>query len=255
MVVESSVPLGRRGRPWPQQPGRDESRVDQVENLPTLFAPLVQSCLFEHDQCLGDRLARERHLPGQPAGAGITIADEQVEHPTTRGVGDRRPQLVIGLASSMSDRRFARHVRRGGPGTRPTRPDVRRHSVAFSASDQESSSWPLSIHSKTGPLVAFGRPGDLDEHQLPATGSSSSGWFQRNEKRVGGSTVSTTIGPPWSPNSYSHVRPVRARRFYPVGKPPAYLVRLGDDASYHLRRGVDQNLLCNLIPGIYPIPS
>lgn len=28
--------------------------------------------------------------------------------------------------------------------------------------------------------------------ELPATGSSPRGWFQRNEKRVGGSTVSTT---------------------------------------------------------------
>src|SRR5437763_294130 len=68
-----------------------------VENLSTLLAPADQPGLFEHDQVLGDRLAGEGHVAGQPAGADLTVAHEEVEHPATRRVADGRPQLVIGL--------------------------------------------------------------------------------------------------------------------------------------------------------------
>src|ERR1022692_780612 len=68
-----------------------------VEDLPALLAPTDQPGLFEHGQMFGDRLAREGHVAGQPAGADVTVADEEVEDPATRWVGDGRPQLVIGL--------------------------------------------------------------------------------------------------------------------------------------------------------------
>jgi hypothetical protein len=70
---------------------------DQVENLSTLLAPADQPGLLEHHEMLGDRLAGEGHLAGQPAGAALTVADQQVEHPAARRVADGRPQLVIDL--------------------------------------------------------------------------------------------------------------------------------------------------------------
>src|SRR5215469_11006546 len=68
-----------------------------VENLPALFAPTDQPGPFEHGQVLGDGLAGERHPSGQPAGAYLTVADQQVEQLAARRVGDGRPQLVIDL--------------------------------------------------------------------------------------------------------------------------------------------------------------
>ena len=62
-----------------------------VEDLPALLAPADQPGLFEHDQMLGDRLAGEGHPPGQPAGADLAVADEKVEDPAARWVGDGRP--------------------------------------------------------------------------------------------------------------------------------------------------------------------
>src|SRR5450755_187786 len=82
-----------------------------VENLPTLLAPADQPGLFEHDQMLGDRLAGEGHVASQPAGADVTVADQEVEHPATRRVADGRPQLVIGLRRHP-DWRFASNVAR-----------------------------------------------------------------------------------------------------------------------------------------------
>src|ERR1039458_8478284 len=68
-----------------------------VEALPALLAPADQPGLFEHGQMLGDRLAGEGHVAGQPAGADVTVADQEIEDPATRRVSDGRPQLVIGL--------------------------------------------------------------------------------------------------------------------------------------------------------------
>src|ERR1035441_10336561 len=82
-----------------------------VEDLPALLAPADQPGLFEHGQMFGDRLAREGHVAGQPAGADVTVADEEVEDPATRWVGDGRPQLVIGLRRHP-DWRFASNVAR-----------------------------------------------------------------------------------------------------------------------------------------------
>src|SRR5262249_43600604 len=69
---------------------------DLVEHFPALLAPADQPGPLEHDQMLGDRLAGERHPPGQPAGADLTVADQQVQDPAARRVADGRPQLVIG---------------------------------------------------------------------------------------------------------------------------------------------------------------
>ena len=52
--------------------------------------------LGEHGLMLGDRLAGERHPPGQPAGADVTVADQEVEDPAAGRVGDGRSQLLIG---------------------------------------------------------------------------------------------------------------------------------------------------------------
>src|SRR6266702_645571 len=68
-----------------------------VENLPALLAPADQPGPFEHDQMLGDGLAGEGHPFGQPAGADLTVADQEVEDLATRRVGDGRPQLILGL--------------------------------------------------------------------------------------------------------------------------------------------------------------
>src|ERR1022692_443958 len=77
-----------------------------VENLPALLAPADQPGLFKHGQMLGDRLAGERHAASQPAGADVTVADEEVEYPATRRGGDGRAQLPAGLRRHP-DWRFA----------------------------------------------------------------------------------------------------------------------------------------------------
>src|SRR6266567_6281703 len=68
-----------------------------VENFPALLTPTDQPRPFEHDQVLGDGLAGERHPFGQPAGADLAVADQEVEDLAARRFGDSRPQLVIGL--------------------------------------------------------------------------------------------------------------------------------------------------------------
>src|SRR6266567_5695772 len=50
-----------------------------VENFPALFAPADQPGPFEHDQVLGNGLAGEGHVDGQPAGAYVTVADQEVD--------------------------------------------------------------------------------------------------------------------------------------------------------------------------------
>src|SRR5690348_10976009 len=94
--AESPVPLGGE---LGHRPGGlvEAAGVHPVENFPALLAPADQPGPFEHDQMLGDGLAAERHLSGQPAGAYLTVADQQVEDLPTRRVTDGRPQLVIGL--------------------------------------------------------------------------------------------------------------------------------------------------------------
>jgi hypothetical protein len=59
-----------------------------VENFPALFAPADQPGPFEHDQMLGDGLAGERDPSGQPTGTNLTVADQEVEDPAARRVGD-----------------------------------------------------------------------------------------------------------------------------------------------------------------------
>ena len=71
--------------------------VHPVQNLAALFAVARQTGLFEHGQMLGHGLASERNLSGQPARRHLTVANQQVEDATTRGVGNSRPQLVIVL--------------------------------------------------------------------------------------------------------------------------------------------------------------
>jgi hypothetical protein len=61
---------------------------DLVENLSPLLAPADQPGLLEHHEMFGDRLAGEGHVAGQPAGADLTVADQQVEHPAARRVAD-----------------------------------------------------------------------------------------------------------------------------------------------------------------------
>src|ERR1019366_4146819 len=66
--AESPVPL--RGEVSHGPGGLVETvGLDLVEDLPALLAPADQPGLFEHDQMFGDRLAREGHVAGQPAGA------------------------------------------------------------------------------------------------------------------------------------------------------------------------------------------
>ena len=59
--------------------------------------PVDQPGVLEHDEVLGDGLAGEGDLVGQRAGGRLTPLDEEIEHATTGGVGDRRPQVVVGL--------------------------------------------------------------------------------------------------------------------------------------------------------------
>ena len=82
-----------------------------VEDFPALLAAADQPGPFEHDQVLGDGLARERHPFGQPAGADLAVADQQVEDLAAGRVADGRPQLVIGLRGHARYR-FASSVAR-----------------------------------------------------------------------------------------------------------------------------------------------
>ncbi len=68
-----------------------------IEHFPALLASADQPGPFEHDQMLGDGLAGERYPLGQPAGAYLAVADQEVENLAARRFGDGRPQLVIGL--------------------------------------------------------------------------------------------------------------------------------------------------------------
>ena len=94
--AESPVPLGGE---LGHSPGGLVQAVGLylVENFPALLAPADQPGPFEHDQVLGDGLAGERHPSGQPAGAYLTVADQEVEDVAARRLGDGRPQLVIRL--------------------------------------------------------------------------------------------------------------------------------------------------------------
>ena len=92
-----------------------------VENLPALFAPADQPGPFEHDQMFGDGLAGEGHPSSQPAGADVTVADEEVEDPATRRVGDGRPQLIIGLRRHRDQRSASTPARRSRYSAQPSR--------------------------------------------------------------------------------------------------------------------------------------
>jgi hypothetical protein len=78
--VQSAIPL-------PDELGHGAGGLIQavcihlVENLPTLLAAVDQPGVLEHDQVLGDRLARDRHLVGQPAGVRFTPADDEMPVP------------------------------------------------------------------------------------------------------------------------------------------------------------------------------
>src|SRR6266567_5455875 len=76
--AESPVPLGGE---LSHSPGGLVEAVGfyLVENFPALFAPADQPGPFEHDQMFGDGLAGEGHVAGQPAGAYVTVADQEVE--------------------------------------------------------------------------------------------------------------------------------------------------------------------------------
>ena len=71
--------------------------MDSEKDLTTLLSAADQPRLFEHDQVLGDGLTGEGNLAGKPARARLTPLDEKVEHPTTRRVGDGRPQVIVRL--------------------------------------------------------------------------------------------------------------------------------------------------------------
>jgi hypothetical protein len=74
-----------------------------VENLPALSAPADQPGPLEYDKVLGNGLTGDRYSPGQPAGADLSVTDQEVEDLTARRVGDGRPQLVIGLRCHPAD--------------------------------------------------------------------------------------------------------------------------------------------------------
>lgn len=98
--VESLVPL--RGQIGHGPGGLVETvGIHLVENFSTLLSAAHQSHPFQHDQMSGNRLPGEWHLAGQPPCAGLTIDDDQVEHPATRRIGDDRPQLIIGPCSQL----------------------------------------------------------------------------------------------------------------------------------------------------------
>src|SRR5216683_2678075 len=84
---EPPVPLGGELRHGPG--GLVETAgFHLVENFPALFAAADQPGTFEHDQMLGDGLAGKRDPSGQPARAYFTVADQEVEDPAARRVGD-----------------------------------------------------------------------------------------------------------------------------------------------------------------------
>jgi hypothetical protein len=72
---EPPVPLGGA---LGQGPGGlvEAAGFDQVQDFAALLAAADQPGPFEHDQVLGDGLAGERDLPGQPAGADLAVADQ-----------------------------------------------------------------------------------------------------------------------------------------------------------------------------------
>src|SRR6201996_7743978 len=92
-----------------------------VEDLAAVLAPADQAGLFENGQVLGHRLAGEGHLAGQPAGADVTVADEEVEDPAAGRVRERRPQLVIGLRAHADQRFATTTVRRSRKSPQPAR--------------------------------------------------------------------------------------------------------------------------------------
>ena len=148
-----------------------------VENFPALFAPADQPGPFEHDQMFGDSLAGERHPSGQPAGAYLTVADQQVEDPAARRVGDGRPQLVIGLRRHPGWR-FASNVARRSRYVAPAALVLAGIALFLRVGPAEQLMAAFD-HTKTGPLVALGCQRELDEHRvaghrlLPARGGSS----------------------------------------------------------------------------------
>jgi hypothetical protein len=83
-----------------------------VQDFSALFAPTDQADLFEHDEVLGDRLAGKGYLPGQPAGADVTMADKKVEDLPTRGLGNSRPQHIIDLRRHPNSRAASTLARR-----------------------------------------------------------------------------------------------------------------------------------------------
>src|SRR5690348_12486501 len=90
-----------------------------VENFPALLAPADQPGPLQHDQVFGDRLAGERYPPGQPAGADVTVADQQVKDPAAGRVGDGRPQHIIGLRRHPSWRFASKSARRSRYSAQP----------------------------------------------------------------------------------------------------------------------------------------
>jgi len=72
-----------------------------VEDLAALLSAADQLGLFEHDQVLGDGLTGKGDLARQPTGAGLTPPDEEIEHPTTGGISDRCPKVVVGLGPHL----------------------------------------------------------------------------------------------------------------------------------------------------------
>ena len=54
-----------------------------VEDLAALLSAADEPRLFEHHQVFGYGLTGERDLARQPTGAGLTLLDEEIEHPTT----------------------------------------------------------------------------------------------------------------------------------------------------------------------------
>ena len=92
--------------PQPRVPGRPDRGqlghragelrvVDPVAHLATGGRDADQAGAVEHAEMLRDRLARHRQVLAEARGRSLAIGQEQVEHPTTRGVPDRRPEVVV----------------------------------------------------------------------------------------------------------------------------------------------------------------
>ena len=103
-------------------PGRlvEAVGLDLVEDFPALFTAADQPGPFEHDQMLGDGLAGERHPSGQPAGAHLAVADQQVKDVAARWLGDGRPQLIVGLRRHPARRSSCSVARRSRYSTQPS---------------------------------------------------------------------------------------------------------------------------------------